>query len=115
VTSGQLPVSQALWLGAGLALLAFGLENAAVWGVAAFILNFVPYIGSVMTAAAQNAGMFIAGHIIQGLCTSLLLIAAVPPLAIGYPAWAVVAGVALPIPLAWLAARLVQKGLASTR
>ena len=29
--------------------------------------------------------MFIAGRIIQGLCTSLLLIAAVPPLALGYP------------------------------
>jgi MFS family permease len=43
-------------------------------------------IGSVLTAAAQNADMFIAGHVIQGLCTSLLLIAAVPPLAIGYPA-----------------------------
>ncbi|MDO8212157.1 MFS transporter [Conexibacter sp. CPCC 206217] len=42
-------------------------------------------IGSVLTAAAQNAAMFITGHIIQGLCTSLLLIAAVPPLAIGYP------------------------------
>ena len=42
-------------------------------------------IGSVLTAAAQNAAMFIAGHVIQGLCTSLLLIAAVPPLAIGYP------------------------------
>ncbi len=36
-------------------------------------------------------------------------------LAIGYPAWAVVAGVALPMPLAWLAARLVQKGLAIAR
>ena len=36
-------------------------------------------IGSVLTAAAQNAGMFIVGHVIQGLCTSLLLIAAVPP------------------------------------
>jgi MFS family permease len=43
-------------------------------------------IGSVLAAAAQNAGMYIAGHILQGLCTSLLLIAAVPPLAIGYPA-----------------------------
>jgi hypothetical protein len=30
--------------------------------------------------------MFITGHILQGLCTSLLLISAVPPLAIGYPA-----------------------------
>jgi MFS family permease len=43
-------------------------------------------IGSVLGAAAQNAGMYIAGHVIQGLCTSLLLIAAVPPLAIGFPA-----------------------------
>jgi nucleotide-binding universal stress UspA family protein/MFS family permease len=42
-------------------------------------------IGSVLQASAQNAGMFLAGHIIQGLCTSLLLIAAVPPLAIGFP------------------------------
>jgi MFS family permease len=43
-------------------------------------------IGSVLTASATDAGMFITGHIIQGLCTSLLLISAVPPLAIGYPA-----------------------------
>ena len=43
-------------------------------------------IGSVLAAAAQNAGMYIAGQVLQGLCTSLLLIAAVPPLAIGYPA-----------------------------
>src|SRR6202012_1303248 len=42
--------------------------------------------GSVLAAAAQGPGMFIAGHVIQGLCTSLLLIAAVPPLAIGFPA-----------------------------
>jgi MFS family permease len=43
-------------------------------------------IGSVLAASAVDAGMFITGHVIQGLCTSLLLIAAVPPLAIGYPA-----------------------------
>ncbi len=41
-------------------------------------------VGSVLTAAAQNPGMFIAGHVLQGLCTSLLLIAAVPPLALGF-------------------------------
>jgi MFS family permease len=41
-------------------------------------------IGSVIAAAAQNPAMFIAGHVIQGLCTSLLLIAAVPPLALGF-------------------------------
>ena len=43
-------------------------------------------IGSVLAASAVNAQMYIVGHVIQGLCTSLLLIAAVPPLAIGYPA-----------------------------
>ena len=43
-------------------------------------------LGSVLAASAQGAGVYIAGRVLQGLCTSLLLIAAVPPLAIGYPA-----------------------------
>ena len=43
-------------------------------------------IGSILAAAAQDPGMYIAGHVLQGLCTSLLLIAAVPPLAIGFGA-----------------------------
>jgi MFS family permease len=42
-------------------------------------------IGSVMAAAASTPGLFIAGHILQGLTTSLMLIAAVPPLVIGWP------------------------------
>jgi MFS family permease len=42
-------------------------------------------IGSAVAAAAQDPAMFIVGHVIQGLCTSLLLISAVPPLAIGFP------------------------------
>jgi MFS family permease len=41
-------------------------------------------VGSVLAAAAQDPAMFIVGHVLQGLCTSLLLIAAVPPLAIGF-------------------------------
>jgi MFS family permease len=41
--------------------------------------------GSVLAAAATSPPVFIVGHVIQGLCTSLLLIAAVPPLIIGYP------------------------------
>src|SRR4051812_21944930 len=41
-------------------------------------------IGSILAAAAQNPAMFVAGHVLQGLCTSLLLIAAVPPLALGF-------------------------------
>lgn len=42
--------------------------------------------GSVLTAAASTPAMFITGHVIQGLCTSLLLIAAAPPLVVGWPA-----------------------------
>jgi nucleotide-binding universal stress UspA family protein/MFS family permease len=42
-------------------------------------------IGSVLAASAPNAPVYIVGHVIQGLCTSLLLISAVPPLAIGFP------------------------------
>jgi MFS family permease len=41
-------------------------------------------IGSVLTAAASSPAMFITGRVLQGVCTSLLLIAAVPPLALGF-------------------------------
>ena len=41
-------------------------------------------LGSILAAAAQDPGMFIAGRVLQGMCTSLLLIAAVPPLALGF-------------------------------
>jgi len=43
-------------------------------------------IGSVLAASATNAGMYIAGHVLQGLCTSMLLIAAAPPLFLSFPA-----------------------------
>jgi len=42
--------------------------------------------GSLLTASAQNVTMYIAGQVLAGLCTSLLLIAAVPPLSLGFPA-----------------------------
>jgi nucleotide-binding universal stress UspA family protein/MFS family permease len=43
-------------------------------------------IGSVLAAAATGPAMFIVGHVLQGLCTSLLLIASTPPLVLGFPA-----------------------------
>jgi MFS family permease len=42
-------------------------------------------VGSVIAAAAPNAAAFIVGHVLQGLATSMLLIAAAPPLTIGFP------------------------------
>src|ERR1700754_2679225 len=41
-------------------------------------------IGSILTAAATGPAMFITGRVLQGLCTSLLLIAAVPLLVLSF-------------------------------
>jgi len=37
-----------------LALLAIGLDNAAVWGIAAGVLNLVPYVGSLVVAVGSG-------------------------------------------------------------
>lgn len=42
-------------------------------------------IASVVTALAPTPALFIGGHVVQGLTTSLMLIAAVPPLVMGWP------------------------------
>jgi len=49
----QLLTSALVGLLTWLALLALGLDNAAVWGVAAAVLNLVPYVGSLVTAAGS--------------------------------------------------------------
>ncbi|MFZ0971831.1 MAG: MFS transporter [Solirubrobacteraceae bacterium] len=41
-------------------------------------------IGSILTASATTPAVFITGRVLQGLCTSLLLIAAVPPLVLSF-------------------------------
>ena len=48
----QLLISVLVGALTGLALWALGLENAAVWGIAAGVLNLVPYLGSIITAIA---------------------------------------------------------------
>ena len=42
-------------------------------------------IGSVLAAWAPSFGVFFTGHLLQGLATSLLLIAAAPALILGWP------------------------------
>jgi MFS family permease len=95
IISKQLHMSaQTMSLGTGLANAAYALgtvlavqfaqhlpQRRMMLGYAVLLV-----IGSLLAATATDAGMFIVGHVIQGLCTSLLLISAVPPLAIGYPA-----------------------------
>jgi len=49
----QLFTSVLVGLATWLCFLAIGLENAAVWGVAAGLLDLVPYVGSVVIAGAS--------------------------------------------------------------
>jgi MFS family permease len=42
-------------------------------------------LGSVLSATAFTPGLFIAGHVLQGLFTSMMLIAAAPALVLGWP------------------------------
>ena len=42
-----------------LALMALGLDNAAVWGVAAGVLNLIPYVGTVIIAGASAMVAFL--------------------------------------------------------
>ena len=42
-----------------LAFWAIGLENAAVWGVVAGVLNLVPYIGAIVTTAGTTLVAFL--------------------------------------------------------
>jgi len=48
----QLLTSAIVGVLTGLVLFAIGLENAAVWGIAAAFLNLIPYVGSLATFAA---------------------------------------------------------------
>lgn len=43
-------------------------------------------VASLLTATTSDGAVFVAAFIVQGLCTSLMLIAAVPPLVTAWPA-----------------------------
>ncbi len=47
----QLLTSAVVGVLTGVALGVIGLENAAVWGIVAAVLNLIPYVGSLVTAA----------------------------------------------------------------
>jgi MFS family permease len=83
---------QAMSLGSGMANAAYAVGTVVAVQFAQLLRQrrmMVVYVsllvlGSILAAAAQNPAMFIAGRVLQGLSTSLLLIAAVPPLALSF-------------------------------
>jgi nucleotide-binding universal stress UspA family protein/MFS family permease len=94
IIGAQLHVSaQTISLGNGLANAGYAVgtvlavQLAQHWPQRRMLLVYgtLLVIGSVLAAAATGPAMFIVGHVLQGLCTSLLLIAAAPPLFLGFP------------------------------
>jgi predicted PurR-regulated permease PerM len=69
----QVVISLIVGLVTWLAFLAIGVEHAAVWGVLAFTLNFIPYIGSI----AVTGGAALVGFVQFGSIDMALLVAGV--------------------------------------
>jgi predicted PurR-regulated permease PerM len=55
----QLFTSALVGVGVGLGFMAVGLEHPAVWGVAAFVLNFVPYLGTLALTGSSALVAFV--------------------------------------------------------
>ena len=55
----QVLTSAIVGVASGLAFWAIGLENAAVWGVAAGVLNLVPYLGAIVTTGGTALVAFL--------------------------------------------------------
>ncbi len=55
----QVLTSAIVGVASGLAFWAIGLENAAVWGVAAGVLNMVPYLGAIVTTGGTALVAFL--------------------------------------------------------
>ncbi len=69
----QVFMSALVGLATGLAFMLIGVQHAAVWGVAAGVLNFIPYIGSI----AVTAGSALVGFLQFGSVDMALLVAGV--------------------------------------
>jgi predicted PurR-regulated permease PerM len=62
----QLFTSALVGVGVGLAFAAVGLERAAVWGVAACVLNFVPYLGTLVLTVGSALVAFVQFGTLDG-------------------------------------------------
>jgi predicted PurR-regulated permease PerM len=76
----QLFTSALVGVSVGLAFSAVGLQHAAVWGAAACVLNFVPYLGSLVLASGSALVAFVqfgtldGALLVAGLATGLHVI-----------------------------------------
>jgi predicted PurR-regulated permease PerM len=76
----MLAANALLGVGTWLAFLALGLDQAGVWGVAAGVLHFVPYLGSALVALGSGVAAFLqTGSLLYalGVAGASLLVAVV--------------------------------------
>jgi len=72
----QLGISALVGVATALAFWAIGLDNVAIWGIAAAVLNLVPYLGSIVLAAVSSVAAFTQfGSIDKGLLVGAVSIA----------------------------------------
>ena len=73
----QLLTSALVGVATSIAFWAVGMEHVAVWGILAAVLNLIPYIGSVVLAAASSVvaltqfGSLEKAVLVAGICTVL--------------------------------------------
>lgn len=71
-----------------LAFQALGLEQAGVWGVAAGVLHFIPYLGPLLLAMASGIGAFLQfGSIVDALMVSGVSIVIAGLIGLGLMTW----------------------------
>lgn len=63
-------VNAGLGTAIGLAMWAWGMPSPVLWGVAGFVLNFIPYIGAIM---GTIAGALVALFVFDGIWTPILV------------------------------------------
>jgi hypothetical protein len=85
------------------------------WGALALVLLgwlLGAFVGGAVAARVAGTHKTACALVVATIEVALVAMNAA---SIPHPTWLSASGLLLPIPLAWLASRLVQKGLASTR
>jgi predicted PurR-regulated permease PerM len=75
-------------IGTWLAFEALGLEQAGVWGVAAGVLHFIPYLGTVLVALASGIAAFLQfGSLLSGFTVAGVSLLVAGAIGFGFMTW----------------------------
>lgn len=67
----MLVASVLVGIGTWLAFRALGIEQAGVWGIVSFVLQFIPYLGPALTASASGVASYLQfGSLLHALTTA---------------------------------------------